>query len=76
MPKITIENAPVGTKAPAFGGGAWCKMKSGGWKWNGPSGFGGTFPSPGGDWDGRLHVPAQTAEDQNLQDSTHTASAL
>jgi hypothetical protein len=54
--KLTTKNAPVGTRAPAIMGGAWCKTEHG-WKWNGPDGTGGTFPSPGGDWDGRLMSP-------------------
>mgnify|MGYP003337853327 FL=1 len=48
-----LKAAPLGTRAPAFMGGAWCKVANG-WKWNGPDGNGGTFPRPGGDWDGRL----------------------
>ena len=53
---ITLETAPVGTKAPAIMGGAWCKMDRG-WKWNGPDGTGGTFPRPGGDWTGEFIAP-------------------
>ena len=53
---LTLDSAPLGTKAPAFGGGAWTKTESG-WKWN----SGSTFPRPGGDWTGRLILPtAQT----------------
>lgn len=48
--------APIGTKAPAIGGGWWFKTARG-WKWNGPNGSGGTFPSPGGDWDWTLVLP-------------------
>lgn len=55
-PAITLENAPLGTKAPSIGGGAWCKTARG-WKWNGPGGYGSTFPRPGSEWDGRLLVP-------------------
>ena len=50
---LTLDSAPLGTKAPAFGGGAWTKTESG-WKWN----SGSTFPRPGGDWTGRLILPA------------------
>ena len=45
--------APLGTRAPACMGGAWCRVEHG-WKWNGPHGNGSTFARPGGDWDGRL----------------------
>ncbi len=55
----TLENAPIGTRAPAIMGGAWCKLGQGQWKWNGPNGSGSTFPRPGGDWNGEL----VTAED-------------
>jgi hypothetical protein len=51
-----IAVAPIGTKATSFGGGHWYKTERG-WKWNGPDGRGGTFPTPGGDWDGRLIFP-------------------
>lgn len=40
---------PVGTVAKAIMGGGWYKTERG-WKWNGPNGSGGTFPTPGGDW--------------------------
>ena len=43
---------PVGTKAHAVMGGRWLKMPAG-WKWNGPAGSGGIFPTPGGDACGR-----------------------
>lgn len=39
---------PLGTKAHAVTGGWWCHVLTG-WKWNGPGGNGGTFPTPGGD---------------------------
>lgn len=51
---LTLENAPVGTKAPAIMGGAWTRTELG-WKWNGGS----TFHRPGGDWNGKLIAPAQ-----------------
>jgi hypothetical protein len=47
---------PVGTKAKAIMGGHWYKTDHG-WKWNGPGGCGGTFPTPGADVD-YLEVPA------------------
>lgn len=47
--ELTLENAPLGTKAPAYTGGHWVRVERG-WKWN----TGATFPRPGGDWDGRL----------------------
>lgn len=52
----TIDNAPVGTLAPAIGGGRWYRTEHG-WKWNGPDGYGGIFPRPGGDWTGKLIPP-------------------
>lgn len=54
---LTLDNAPLGTRAPSIEGGAWCKVDRG-WKWNGPHGHGGTYPRPGGDWDGTLIAPA------------------
>ncbi|WP_158534264.1 hypothetical protein [Paracidovorax avenae] len=59
MTELTLETAPLGTKAPSAEGGAWCKTAKG-WKWNGPGGHGSTFPRPGADWDGRLLPPAGT----------------
>jgi len=56
--RLTLKNAPIGTLAPAIGGGAWCKVGSG-WKWNGPDGAGSTFPRPGGDWNGNLIAPSE-----------------
>lgn len=47
---------PVGTKAPAIMGGRWYRTERG-WKWNGPDGSGGTFPTPGGDSDGTVILP-------------------
>ena len=54
---LTVESAPVGTRAPAIMGGHWYKTQRG-WKWNGPDGSGGVFPRPGGDWTGKLIAPA------------------
>ncbi len=54
---LTPDTAPVGTIAPAIMGGHWYKTERG-WKWNGPEGSSGTFPRPGGDWSGKLIVPA------------------
>lgn len=50
-----VESAPLGTVAPAFSGGGWCRVKDG-WQWNGHLDRcqGSTFPKPGGDWTGRL----------------------
>ena len=53
---LTVENAPVGTLAPAIMGGRWYRTELG-WKWNGPDGSGGTFPRPGGNWGGELIAP-------------------
>lgn len=58
--RLTLKNAPIGTRAPADGGGAWCRVERG-WKWNGPNGSGGTFPNPGGDWNGKLIAPGEDA---------------
>lgn len=58
MAEISCRDAPIGTQAPAIGGGHWYRTAQG-WKWNGPDGCGDTFPRPGGDWDGRLIYPAR-----------------
>lgn len=50
---------PVGTRAPAIGGGHWHKTLNG-WKWNGPFGSGGTFPTPGGDNNGTVILIRKT----------------
>lgn len=55
---VMLKASPLGTKAPAIMGGWWFKMQNG-WKWNGPNGNGGTFPNPGGDWNGKLIYPDQ-----------------
>lgn len=47
---LTWSNLPVGTIVTAIMGGRWYKTERG-WKWNGPGGCGGTFPTPGADWD-------------------------
>ena len=47
-----LTSAPIGTKAPAIGGGHWIKNERG-WKWC----TGATFPFPGGDWTGELIEP-------------------
>jgi hypothetical protein len=60
MPEISCRDSPIGTRAPAIGGGHWYRTAAG-WKWNGPDGCGDTFPRPGGDWDGRLITPAAAA---------------
>jgi hypothetical protein len=49
---LTLENAPIGTKAPAINGGHWERVEHG-WKWC----TGSTFPRPGGDWTGELIAP-------------------
>lgn len=49
---------PVGTIAPAIMGGGWFRTEHG-WKWNGPDGCGGTFPTPGGDADGTVILPTK-----------------
>lgn len=50
--KDRLASAPLGTKAPAIGGGHWVKVAAG-WQWHN----GNTFPAPGGDWDGTLAYP-------------------
>ena len=54
LPAPTLENAPLGTRAPAYNGGYWIRVERG-WKWC----TGATFPRPGADWNGKLIVPAQ-----------------
>lgn len=56
-----LNAAPLGTRALAHDGGAWCKVERG-WKWNGPDGNGGTFPQPGGDWNGQLVIPVSLTD--------------
>lgn len=72
---ITLDNAPIGTKAPAIMGGHWCRMERG-WKWGGPDGVGGTFPRPGGDWNGRLIAPSASAPAAGSVPSDEEISAL
>lgn len=50
---VTLDNAPIGTKAPSHTGGYWIRVERG-WKWN----TGATFGRPGGDWTGELIPPA------------------
>ena len=47
-----LKEYPIGTKAKAFGGGHWEKVKLG-WKWC----TGSTFPTVGGDWNGMVCLP-------------------
>lgn len=50
---LSLNNAPIGTRAPAVDGGYWERTEHG-WKWC----TGDTFPRPGGDWNGKLlHAP-------------------
>lgn len=56
---MTPADAPMGTRAPAAGGGHWYKTGRG-WKWNGPGGNGSTSPRPGAEWNGRLLLPPGT----------------
>lgn len=48
----TLENVPIGTKAPSILGGHWIKTNRG-WKWC----TGATFPTPGGEWNGKFILP-------------------
>ncbi len=50
---LTLDNAPIGTRAPSCHGGGWWKVEDG-WK---AGRHGSVFPRPGGDWDGRLIPP-------------------
>lgn len=59
---LTLDNAPIGTRAPAVMGGHWTKTARG-WRWC----TGATFPSPGGDWNGKLILP--TASKENSHDN-------
>ena len=52
-----LQEAPIGTRALAINGGHWVKTKRG-WKWC----TGDTFPTPGGDWNGKLIYPATRAQ--------------
>ena len=67
--KLTLESAPIGTKAPAFMGGHWIKTERG-WKWS----SGATFPRPGGDWTGELIAPNDAAEAPNSDYSECTGN--
>lgn len=63
MPQDTrdrLDAAPIGTKAPALMGGNWIKVENG-WRWGNN---GDVFPTPGGDWMGRLIYPGE--EDNEL----------
>jgi hypothetical protein len=51
---LTLDNAPIGTRAPAIDGGHWTRTAAG-WKWC----SGSTFPTPGGDWNGKLIAPKE-----------------
>lgn len=57
---LTLENAPLGTKAPSLNGGHWTRVEQG-WKWC----TGSTFPRPGGDWNGRLIAPVAQEASQD-----------
>ena len=48
---------PIGTRAYAINGGYWIKVSEG-WKW-----FNGSvFPTPGGDFSGKIEVPLRKLE--------------
>lgn len=49
-------DAPIGTKAPSIAGGHWTKTENG-WKWGDIGESGSTYPTPGGDWNGKLIHP-------------------
>lgn len=54
-----LENALLGTKAPAITGGYWIKVDRG-WRWC----TGDVFPSPGGDWTGELVYQSTSTTDK------------
>lgn len=58
MMELTLETAPIETRAPAIGGGHWTRTERG-WKWC----TGATFPQPGGDWTGALIPPAVPSDE-------------
>ena len=60
---ITVENAPIGSIAPAIKGGHWTRMERG-WKWC----TGATFPRPGGDWTGEIRIPFDSEDTQEQDD--------
>ena len=61
---LTVESAPLGTRAPAYSGGAWVRVERG-WQWNpGKANAGSTFPRPGGDWTGTLIPPPAVTPDE------------
>lgn len=64
MTNEELRSQPIGTRAPSIMGGAWCRNERG-WKWNGPTGNGGTYPRPGGNWDGRLLPPENPPADMS-----------
>jgi hypothetical protein len=45
MPELTVDTAPLGSRALAIGGGYWVRVKRG-WAW---CSSGCVFPTPGGD---------------------------
>lgn len=55
--ELTLQNAPIGTKAPSIYGGHWSRTERG-WKWS----TGDTFPCVGGDWNGELIPPTTQVE--------------
>lgn len=65
---LTLSNAPLGTRAPAIGGGHWERVKHG-WKWC----TGDTFPRPGGDWNGKLMPPPQAKAPQLSREEVEIA---
>lgn len=65
---LTLENAPIGTIAPAIYGGHWTRTERG-WEW---AASGSTFPRPGGDWTGALFaVPPDDRTATENDDAFH-----
>lgn len=55
--QLTLDNAPIGARAPSVNGGHWERTKHG-WKWL----SGSTFPAVGGDWSGEIVLVCPVCE--------------
>lgn len=61
-----LSSAALGSKAPAIMGGHWLKVEYG-WQWNGGTRCpGSTFPTPGGDWNGKIVEPSSAQSTEKL----------
>lgn len=63
---IAWNELPLGTKAHSSTGGWWYRMENG-WKWNGPGGNGGVFPTPGANADRTVTLPVGKAEGSRIK---------